>query len=404
LTVQSEASRWSFLALACLAVILSLTTWFSATAVIPDLVVRWQLGTTAAAWLTNGVQAGFVVGAIGASILGLPDRWHLNRMMAGAAILASLANLVLLVEPGAAMAITARFMTGVALAGVYPPAIKLMATWFRQNRGLALGLLIAALTLGSAMPHLVRALGAGIDWRVVVSTSSAFSGIAAIVFYRLREGPYPFSRSKVDPKQIGAILRDRPVMLANLGYFGHMWELYAMWGWFLAYASTAKATSFVFGGNVSMLTFVVVAIGAVGAAGGGVLADRIGRCNATALSMTLSGLCALTIGFAFDGPAWLFVAVALVWGITVIADSAQFSAAVTELADQHLVGSALAFQMGIGFAITIVAIWLMPVVASTLGSWRWAFVLLAPGPAIGVAAMLILRADPAAIRLAGGRC
>ncbi len=402
--MQSGASRWSFLAVACLAVVLSLTTWFSATAVVPELIVRWQLSATAAAWLTNGVQAGFVAGAIGSSIFGLPDRWPLNRMMAGAAALAGAANLALLAEPGAGVAIGARFVTGIALAGVYPPAIKLMATWFRENRGLALGLLIAALTFGSAMPHLVRAIGAGIDWRIVVATSSAFALIAALLFFRLREGPFPFSRSVIDARQLGAVLRDKPVMMANFGYFGHMWELYAMWGWFLAYARAAnEAGNQVFGGNISLLTFAVVAVGVIGAAGGGLLADRIGRCNTTALSMALSGLCALTIGFVFDGPEWLFVMVALVWGITVIADSAQFSAAVTELADARLVGSALAFQMGIGFAITIVAIWLVPVVAAAWGGWRWVFVLLVPGPALGTVAMLLLRAHPSAVKLAGGR-
>lgn len=398
-----QAGRWSFLALACLAVVLSLTTWFSATAVVPELIVRWRLGPTAAAWLTNGVQAGFVAGALVSSVLALPDRWRLHRMMAGSAALAGLANLVLLAEPGTAGAIAARFATGVALAGVYPPAIKLMATWFRENRGLALGLLIAALTLGSAMPHLVRALGAGVDWRLVVAASSAASLVAALLFWRLREGPFPFPRSVVDLRQIGAILRDRPVMLANLGYFGHMWELYAMWGWFLAYSRAAAAGNPVLGGNVPLFTFAVVAVGCVGAAAGGLVADRIGRCAETALSMLVSGACALLIGFAFDGPGWLFFMVALVWGLTVIADSAQFSAAVTELADSHLVGSALAFQMGVGFAVTIVAIWLVPLVADALGGWRWTFVILAPGPAIGALAMLALRRDPAALRRAGGR-
>lgn len=402
--MRRQAGRWSFLTLACLAVVLSLTTWFSATAIVPELIARWQLGTTAAAWLTNGVQAGFVVGALVSSALALPDRWRLHRMMAGSAALAALANLVLLAEPGTAGAICARFVTGIALAGVYPPAIKLMATWFRENRGLALGLLIAALTLGSAMPHLVRAAGAGVDWRIVVIASSVASLVAALLFWKLREGPFPFSRSIVDLRQIGAILRDRPVMLANLGYFGHMWELYAMWGWFLAYSSAAAARGNVIpGGNVSLFTFAVVAIGCIGAAAGGLIADRIGRCAETILSMVISGACALLIGFTFDGPSWLFGTIALVWGITVIADSAQFSAAVTELADSHMVGSALAFQMGVGFAITIVAIWLVPLVADAFGDWRWTFIILVPGPAIGALAMLALRRDPVAMQRAQGR-
>lgn len=398
-------SRWSFLALACLAVVFSLTTWFSATAVIPELKLRWHLGNAAAAWLTNGVQAGFVIGALASSLLGLPDRWQLTRLMAASAVMAGSANLILLLEPGVVVAVLARFLTGVALAGIYPPAIKLMATWFKTQRGLALGLLIAALTLGSALPHLVRGIGAGIDWRTVVLSSSACSFIAALIFAKgLHEGPFPFARSIVNPRQLGAVLRDRPVMLANFGYFGHMWELYAMWGWFLTYAGAAAAAGDpMFGGNVSLLTFVVIAVGVVGAAGGGQLADRIGRCRSTAMSMAISGTCALLIGFFFDGPAWLFLTVALVWGLSVIADSAQFSAAVTELAEPHLVGSALAFQMGTGFAITIVAIWAVPIFGEMLGGWRWAFLLLVPGPVLGTISMLMLRRDTASIKLASGR-
>lgn len=402
--MSGNDGRWTVLALACLAVVLSLTTWFSATAVIPALQVRWNLSLTAQSWLTNGVQAGFVFGALASSLLGLPDRVNLQRMMAGAAALAGAANLVLLIEPGVGWAVAARFVTGMALAGVYPPAIKLMATWFRARRGLALGLLIGALTLGSALPHLVNATGTGVDWRLVVAASSAAAFAAALVFgFGLREGPYGFARSGFDPRRIGAVLADRPVMLANLGYFGHMWELYAMWGWFLAYARAAAETgNAAFGGNVSLLTFAVVAVGALGALGGGALADRVGRCNATALSMTVSGACALLIGCFFDGPQWLFVTIALVWGIFVIADSAQFSAAVTELADAGLVGSALALQMGVGFCITIVSIWVLPHVADLLGGWQWAFVVLAPGPAIGVVAMLLLKRHARAAAMAGG--
>lgn len=398
-------NRWSFLASACLAVVLSLTTWFSATAVIPELTVRWQLETAAAAWLTNAVQVGFVFGALTSSILGLPDRWPLNRMMAGSAALAGAANLVLLLEPGIVVAIIARLLTGIALAGIYPPAIKLMATWFRTQRGLALGFLIAALTLGSALPHLVRGVGVGIDWRIVVVSSSLCAFIASVIFATaLQEGPFPFAKSVVNPRQLGAVLQDRPVMLANFGYFGHMWELYAMWGWFLTYVSVGAASGNpLFGGNGSLLTFAVIAVGVFGAIGGGQLADRIGRCNSTAISMAASGSCALLIGFFFDGPGWLFLTVALIWGISVIADSAQFSAAVTELAKPHLVGSALAFQMGVGFAITIVAIWAVPVFGEMIGGWRWAFLLLVPGPLIGTMSMLMLRNHPSASKLANGR-
>ncbi len=394
-----DAARWRFLALTALAVVLSMTTWFSATAVVPELTRRWSLGASAAAWLTNGVQLGFVLGALASSAANLADTVRLHRLMAASAALAAAANLALLAEPGTAGAVLARIVTGVALAGVYPPALKLLATWFRTGRGLALGLLIGALTLGSSLPHLVRTLGGSLDWRLVVVATSAAGLAAAVLFARVREGPFGFGRAPLDLGQAGAVLRNRPLLLANLGYFGHMWELYALWSWFLAFASASGAPA----GRASLLTFAVVAAGVPGCIAGGWLADRIGRTRTTALMMALSGACALGIGLVFEGPAWAFLAVALLWGFTVIADSAQFSAAVTELADQRFVGTALALQMGLGFALTIVTVWLLPLFAQFLGGWRWAFVLLAPGPLLGAAAMLALRRRPEAAALAGGR-
>ncbi len=400
---EDDANRWFYLGLTCVALVLSLTTWFSATAVIPELTVRWALTSSEAAWLTNGVQAGFVVGALTASALSLADIWRMQYLMAGAALLGAIANAALLFEPDASGAIVARFVTGVSLAGVYPPAMKFMATWFVRGRGLALGLLVGSLTLGSAMPHLVRAMGAGVERSSVVTITSLASVAAAVIFWFLRDGPHAFARTRVDIRQIGSILRNRPVMLANTGYFGHMWELYAMWGWFLAYANASFETgNAVFGSNASLLTFAVVAIGMPGCILGGYLSDRIGRCYTTALMMTISGLCAVAIGFTFDGPGWLFATVALLWGLTVVADSAQFSTAVTELSPQNQVGSALALQMGVGFAITILVIWLTPLVVDALGGWRWGFVMLAPGPLVGVCAILVLRRMPEASAMAGG--
>lgn len=406
ITADGQAfGRWQALALICLGVVGVLTTWFSATAVVPELVLAWDLSPSQSAWLTNGVQIGFVAGAIASSLVNLPDIVRMNRLMAGAALLAAAANAVLLTHPGAGAAIAARVVTGVALAGVYPPALKLMATWFVKGRGLALGFLIGALTLGSSMPHLFRALTAGVDWHgVVIATSLATVASAVLFATAVHEGPHAFGRATFNPRQCLAVFSSRPLALANLGYFGHMWELYAMWAWFLAFgvaATQGGLDPFPFG-SASMLSFVVVGSGAIGAVLGGVLSDRVGRCLTTAGMMIVSGLCALCIGFVFDGPAWLLSAVAIVWGISVVGDSAQFSAAVTELADQRFVGTAVTLQLGIGFALTVVAIWILPVFADWIGGWRWAFVLLVPGPVLGAAAMLALRARPEAARLAGG--
>ncbi|MGE4482846.1 MFS transporter [Acidocella sp.] len=396
--------RWRVLAGVCLGVVLSMTTWFSATAITPDLVRIFVLTAGSSSWLTNMVQLGFVVGALVSSVVSLPDLVPLRLLMGVAGVLAALANLSLLWVPDVGALFAARFITGVALAGIYPPALKLISTWFVHGRGLALGSVIAALTLGSAFPNLVRALIHGLVWQDVVIAASVATLIGAGVLAILsREGPFPFSRAVFDPRQIGAVLRNRPLALANLGYFGHMWELYAMWGWFLAFTSAAlPGLGLVSTRDASLITFVVVASGVAGAVLGGFMADRIGRTATSAIMMVVSGLCALTIGFVFTGPLWLFMAVAIVWGVSVIGDSAQFSAMATEVSDSRYVGTAIALQLGLGFALTIVSIRLTPLLATAIG-WRWSFLLLVPGPAVGVIAMLMLRRHPDAHRIAHGR-
>ncbi|MEQ5870749.1 MFS transporter [Sagittula sp. NFXS13] len=395
--------RWRMLAIICVGVVGVLATWFSATAIVPELIRVWQLSPGQAAWLTNAVQLGFVVGAVGASLVNLPDILPMHRLMTGAALLAASSNAALLVV-GPDTAVIARFVTGVALAGVYPPALKLMATWFVKGRGLALGFLIGALTFGSSMPHLVRAVADGVDWHSVVwATSASALGGALIFGLFVREGPNPFGRATFNPRQSLTVFTDRPLLLANIGYFGHMWELYAMWAWFLAFAAAAEAGVHPFPfGSPSMLSFVVVASGVIGCLAGGWLSDRIGRCLTCAGMMIVSGACAMLIGVFFDGPPLLLALLALLWGVTVIGDSAQFSAAVTELADSAFVGTALALQMGIGFGLTVVSIWALPIFAQWIGGWQWAFLFLVPGPVVGTWAMLSLRGRPEAQKLAGG--
>ncbi|MGN7294233.1 MFS transporter [Rhizobium sp. SAFR-030] len=387
------AKDWPMLGWLCLAVVLSLSSWFSATAVGAELTRDLALGSGATAWLTNGVQLGFVTGALLASLINLPDIVRMNRLAACSAALAGLANAALLLEPGLAGAVACRFLTGFALAGVYPPAMKLAATWFERRRGLALGLVIGALTAGSSLPHLFRGLTAALDWRIVVTLASASGLVGGVIFLAaVREGPHPFARTIFDPRQIGQVFRNRDLMLVNAGYLGHMWELYALWAWLLAYLTASPAG---FAGSVSaggsLATFAALAAGIVGCVAGGLLSDRLGRALTTAGMMLISGSCALIVGFVFDGPFWLLMTLVLVWGITVIGDSAQFSAAATELSERHLVGTALSLQMGMGFALTSISIWLMPQLAAWLGSWQWTFVFLAPGPFLGAWAMLRLR-------------
>ncbi|ESZ72280.1 MFS transporter [Mesorhizobium sp. L103C119B0] len=403
--IVEDTHRWRVLGLLCLAVVLSLTTWFSAAAITPELRAAWHLSGAIEAWLTNGVQIGFVAGALISSLVNLPDVVRLNRLMAVSSLLAAAANACLLLQPGPVGIVAARIVTGVALAGVYPPALKLVSTWFIRERGLALGATIGALTLGSALPHLFRALTGSFDWRSVLLAASAATLIGSALFWFFAsEGPHAFGKAMFDPRQIGEIFRDRPLLLVNIGYLGHMWELYAMWTWLLTYARAAleeqgqPSPAF-----ASLLTFCAIAAGVAGCLLGGVLSDRFDRSLTTAGMMIVSALCALAIGFVFHGPLWLFVLIAVVWGISVIGDSAQFSAVVTELGDRRFVGTALSVQLGLGFALTVLVIGLIPHVAALLGGWRWAFLLSVPGPLIGAAAMLSLRRLTSSTKMAGGK-
>ncbi|MBL8582740.1 MAG: MFS transporter [Rhizobiaceae bacterium] len=401
--IRPDSRRWRVLATLCVSVVLSMTTWFSATAVTPELRVAWNLSDSAVAWMTNGVQLGFVTGALLASLVNLPDIVRLNRLMATASVLAAASNALLLLEPGALGAVLCRFATGAALAAVYPPAMKLVATWFVRSRGLALGLVVGALTLGSSMPHLFRTITAQIDWQAVIALSSVASLCAGASFLLFaREGPFPFGKAVFNLRQTGRVFRDRHLFLVNIGYFGHMWELYAMWAWLLIFIQSSGVAAFD-PQTASLITFTVIAAGFLGCFGGGLLSDRFGRTATTAGFMIVSGTCAIAIGLAFNGPGWLLFSIALLWGITVIGDSPLFSAAVTEIAEQDVVGTALSLQMGIGFALTVFVIWATPHVAAITGSWQWTFLFLAPGPFIGAWAMLRLRKSPASLKLAGGR-
>jgi MFS family permease len=376
------------LGLLAVALVLSMSTWFSASAVLPQLRLEWELGTTAAAWLTIAVQLGFVAGALASSVANLADVHAARYVIVAGSLGAALANLGLLAADGPESAIPLRFLTGFCLAGVYPPALKLMSTWFVRGRGTALGILVGALTLGSAAPHLVNGLG-GLDWQAVVGITSALTAAGGLlVLAGVHEGPYPFPPAVFDPRQVGLAFRNRAVRLASLGYFGHMWELYAAWTWFLVFAGEELYADRT---DAALATFAVIAAGSLGCVVGGLAGDRIGRAETTAACMVASGLCALSIGFV---PHSVALAIALVWGFAVVADSAQFSTLVTEHADQSYVGTALTLQLAVGFTLTVVTIWLVPYVADGLG-WGWAFALLAAGPALGVAAMLRLRPSAA---------
>ena len=380
-----------------------MSLWFSGSAVIPELTKEWHLSPNEASWLTLSVQLGFVAGTLLSAFLNLPDVISPRHLVALTACLGATVNGAFgwLVDDASA-AIALRFLTGLFLAGVYPPAMKILATWFRHGRGLALGVLVGALTLGKAAPYLINGIGSS-NWRynvLLVSALAVAGGLLVLLF--VEDGPYALPAARFDWKQVGRVFRNRGVRLANLGYFGHMWELYAMWTWipFMIRASLSSR-----GSNpelAEVASFLVIGCGAAGCVIAGLIADRVGRTIVTSVAMVISGSCCVLIGFLFGAHPFALLIVAAIWGASVVADSAQFSACVTELGDQQYMGTALTLQTCLGFLLTTISIQLIPHFVKLAG-WRYAFAILAPGPLFGVVAMLRLRWLPEAEKIAHGR-
>jgi MFS family permease len=365
--------------------LLGMSLWFSASAVAEEFQRMWGLTQVQAAWLTTVVQFGFVAGTAVAAVLNLADVIPARTYFAASALLAAAANAALVLAPHYESALLSRFATGFFLAGVYPPGMKMAATWYRTGRGFAIGVIVGALTIGKAAPYLMKAWVPGGILPVVLSVSGGAVLAALLVFLGYRDGPYPFLRRPFSWQLVGTVLRHREWRFATGGYLGHMWELYAFWTWIPVYlaASVAVAGSGPSPKWIGVAAFVAIAVGGISCVWGGRTADRIGYDRLVIGAMIASGACSLLMGVAFGSAFWIVVPLAVTWGFFVIADSAQFSAMVTEVVPPHAVGTALTLQTSLGFLLTMVTIQLVPWIADG-GSWRWAFAVLALGPLAGV--------------------
>jgi len=401
-----EASARSQLAILAVCLVLGMSPWFSATVAAPAMIREWHLPAASGPWFTMAVQLGFVAGTLVASVFMLSDRWRAERFAGWSAMIAGVAT-VLIAERvhTASGALALRAVTGAALAGVYPPGIKLVAGWWRSRRGLAIGVLVGALTIGSASPHLISALAPNQNWRAVLLVSAVAALAAAALFlFAVREGPFQAPSAAVSIAGLRRVVGDRGVLLATAGYLGHMWELYAMWSWIALFWAAVAAQHALPHATPSLMAFATVASGAIGCVVAGLVADRFGRTTTTMIAMVASGSCALGVGFAYRvGASPLILgAITLVWGVSIVADSAQFSACVTELSPSEYVGTALTMQTCLGFLLTVASIRAVPVWVAHWG-WGYAFAPLALGPLFGTIAMFRLRANRYRVRLAGGR-
>ncbi|WP_416828696.1 MFS transporter [Ectobacillus polymachus] len=395
---NKRVNRWLALFWIAIAELFALSLWFSASAVLPQLEKEWGMDAVQGSWLTSSVQIGFIFGAIISAFLGLADRVNPRKLFAISCVIGAVVNGLFILSSGMKIGLILQFCTGITMAGVYPTAVKLLSMWFQNRRGFGIGVLIAALTLGSSLPHFLLLFTSDVSWKVMMVVSSLLALVAAAIMqWALPEAPVSSRKSvSVSLGILKKVIKNRPVMLANYGYFGHMWELYAMWTWIPSFLTASFKISLIGTSLQEMSTlfsFLTIGLsGAIGCIVGGIYADKIGKARLSMIAMAISSVSSICIGFTFGRSIWFTVIVAVIWGMSVVADSGQFSAVVADLAESEYVGTALTFQMAIGFLFTVISIYLIPVLEPLLG-WQLVFSILAIGPIAGIWAMILLRRD-----------
>lgn len=373
-----------------IAELLGTSLWFSANSAADDLIRSWHLTIADVGLLTDAVQLGFIAGTLGVSISGFADRHPASRIFAVCAVAGAVANAAFaLFADGIASALAWRFAVGVALAGVYPLGMKLIVGWRPAEAGTALAWLVGMLTLGTALPHAVRAAGATWHWQSVILVSSGLAVAAAIMVRRLGDGPRLRSGAvRLPPLQIGRVISTFSLpkfRAAAFGYFGHMWELYAFWTLVPVLLHIAKLPERLGFGDTASLSFLVIAAGTPGCVIGGWVSRRVGSARVAAFALAVSAGCCLVYPLLLQAAAGIQLMLLLLWGMAVVADSPQFSALSTRACPPEMVGGVLSIQNSIGFAVTLCAIALTSHAVGAVGAqiaW-W----LLPGPVFGFIAL-----------------